>query len=488
MVPYYSFPLLNGMWKIIKKSLDYLIVEKHKSFLWMKWQFMVQFHNDRFWPYDYKFEREDCYFNETLQDRGSQQFPYKNQEFQNTEIFLENTSLLVCTGERNGLLIQNQAFIDIINLETEKKCRVNTSEVNLIYNESEKVIINAKISGVWKTLVLDLYSLDIIEERQETLLAFFKCIYQSETWKWYVLNYIKWENNKNTWYFLPQILYNVTIIPKQFNRKEFLIDESLNVWFTSSNILNYTQKANSSSFYPEYWKQKSANFPQNQKYILGKNERKKVITNFLFQILHQRMELYLIRIHGIVCIFLWLALWISCMYLYLKVNFDLFLWSLACIVPLVGLFFTIGYQSLFHWEVHNLKDYFLTRNQLNFLFVTVLVIMSIFEILLFFGKIFFLRIWVLLWYIYIEKMRLKNKEKPYIAQFIEYLSRFNVINIILFPLVFCLFFPIILTIFLKGILSKYEIHKLIPNGSLTGSFQQLDQTRFSNLTYELVQK
>jgi len=69
------------MWKIIKKSIEKVVVNKEKFSLWMKWEFKIEFANDSFWPYKYKFEREDCYFNDGLEDRGSLIFPLKNKKF-----------------------------------------------------------------------------------------------------------------------------------------------------------------------------------------------------------------------------------------------------------------------------------------------------------------------------------------------------------------------------------------------------------------------
>ena len=63
------------MWKIIKKTVEKITLNKEKFSLSMKWEFKIEFASDSFWPYKYKFEIEDCYFNDGLEDRGSAIFP-----------------------------------------------------------------------------------------------------------------------------------------------------------------------------------------------------------------------------------------------------------------------------------------------------------------------------------------------------------------------------------------------------------------------------
>ncbi len=122
------------MWKIIKEQVEQIKIKRDKFSLWMKWKFTIEFANDTFWPYDYKFAREDCYYQDWLQDRWSVAFPYKNKEFNNTEIFLETDDVIICTWERSNLSWEEKSFIDVINIKTEKKQRLYVEEVNLIYN------------------------------------------------------------------------------------------------------------------------------------------------------------------------------------------------------------------------------------------------------------------------------------------------------------------------------------------------------------------
>ena len=104
------------MWKIIKKSIEKIVLNKKKFSLWMKWEFKIEFANDSFWPYQYKFEREDCYYNDGLEDRWSVIFPLKNKKFDNIEIFIETDDIVVCIGERWNLSWGEKTFIDIKNL------------------------------------------------------------------------------------------------------------------------------------------------------------------------------------------------------------------------------------------------------------------------------------------------------------------------------------------------------------------------------------
>jgi len=69
----------------------------------MKGEFLIEFASDSFGPYEYKFEREDCYFSDGLNDRGTSIFPLKNSQFNNTEIFLETDDIIIATGERTSL-------------------------------------------------------------------------------------------------------------------------------------------------------------------------------------------------------------------------------------------------------------------------------------------------------------------------------------------------------------------------------------------------
>ena len=223
------------MWKIIKSDLETVQIKKEKFTLWMKWKFTIEFVNDTFGPYDYKFAREDCYYIDGLEDRWSVAFPLKNKEFQNTEIFLENDDIIICTWERTNLSGEAKSFIDVINIKTEKKQRIITDEVNLIYNSWKDIIINGNINGTFKTLTLDWETLEIKTEKEEKLVGFFKCLYNFTEWKWYVLDFIKnWETD-NDGYFQLWKIFVIQSEPKTFHREEFMVNQDINVWELSCN-------------------------------------------------------------------------------------------------------------------------------------------------------------------------------------------------------------------------------------------------------------
>ncbi len=217
------------MWKIIKKSIEKVVVNKEKFSLWMKWEFKIEFANDSFWPYKYKFEREDCYFNDGLEDRWTVVFPLKNKKFDNTEIFLETDDIVITIWERGSLMGGEKSFIDIINIKTEKKYRLFTDEINLIFNSEDKVIINAKEEWIFKTFVLDFNTMKKIEEIEEELQAFFKSVYNVKEKKWYLLDFQVGNENEQDeelkyqkWSFILQKV-SLSWIPKEFDRKKFIV-------------------------------------------------------------------------------------------------------------------------------------------------------------------------------------------------------------------------------------------------------------------------
>ena len=230
------------MWKVIKKQLEKVTLDKKKFSLWMKWEFSIEFANDSFGPYEYKFAREDCYFSDWLNDRGSVLFPLKNKRFDNTEIFLERDDIVITTGERGSLTWKSKNFIDVINLETEKKYRVVSDEVNLIYNDKENIVINFFDKGKWETLTLNALTLEVISHDKETLYAFFKCVFNVEKNNWKVLDFTPAsevetdiEKKYKSWYYnLWKV--SITWVPKAFDRKKFLVStdkKDIDVWENS---------------------------------------------------------------------------------------------------------------------------------------------------------------------------------------------------------------------------------------------------------------
>jgi hypothetical protein len=227
------------MGKIIKKSVDKVILNKEKFSLWMKWEFKIEFSNDSFGPYTFKFQREDCYFIDWLEDRWSSVFPIKNKAFKNTEIFLETNDIIIAVWERWSLLGWDKEFIDIINIKTEKKYRLFTDEVNLIYNTEKEIVLNALDDWKFKTIILDIDSLEEKEEKKEQLQAFFKSVYNVTKKKWYLLDFSIWDKNEKDeeekykiWFF-NLVETQLSGIPKEFDRKKFIVKTSnweIDVW------------------------------------------------------------------------------------------------------------------------------------------------------------------------------------------------------------------------------------------------------------------
>jgi len=226
------------MWKIVKKSLDKIELNRKKFRLWMKWEFKIDFTNDSFWPYNFVYWREDCYFNDGLEDRWTKIFPIRNKKFDNTEIFLETDDIVIAVWERWGLLWSEKEFIDIINIKTEKKYRLFTKEVNLIFNSEDKVIINAEDEWSFKTIVLDFLTMEKIDETLEELNAFFKVVYNSLTGEWFALDFSPAnlkddeELKYKSWFFILQKI-NVEGKPESFNRTKFTVSTdswNIDVW------------------------------------------------------------------------------------------------------------------------------------------------------------------------------------------------------------------------------------------------------------------
>lgn len=232
------------MWKIIKKSVEKIILNKTKFSLWMKWEFKIEFASDSFWPYNYKFQKEDCYFIDWLEDRWTLLFPLKNNFTNNTEIFLENDDIVIAIGKRWTLVWEDKNFIDIINIKTEKKYRLFTNNIGLIFNSKDKIIVNAVDEGEYKTLVLDMESMKKNEEHNEELQAFFKVVYNKTTNEWFCLDYSASDKNESdedkkykNWFFTLQ-QKNIKWIPKSFDRKKFEIKTDrwiIDVWERSKS-------------------------------------------------------------------------------------------------------------------------------------------------------------------------------------------------------------------------------------------------------------
>lgn len=257
------------MWKIIKQNEENLKIKRLDKLLSMKWQFMIEFINDNFGPYEYKFWKFDCYYDDWLEDRWSSIFPYKNKEFNNTEIFLETDDVIVCSGDRTNLSGIEKTFIDIINIKTEQKQRLFVEEVNLIYNWDFEIIINANFSWVWKTVILDEKTMEIKEEKEEKLLAFFKVIYNENEEKWYRLDF-DWEKYSLEWI---EKLGELKI--SEFDRKNFRLNKR-NVWWFSCEKIDV----------------RNLNFFNNQKYVMSEQLSRSLILSKAYSYITPRLNLF----------------------------------------------------------------------------------------------------------------------------------------------------------------------------------------------------
>jgi len=218
------------MWKIIKQQVDTVKIENKKFTLWMKWKFFIEFVSDRFGPYEYKFAKEDTYYSDGLQDRGSKIFPLKNKEFNNTELFFENDDIVVAVGKRWDLSGKEKYFVDLINLKTEKKYRIFTDEVSLIVLTDKWLLVNFNDNWVWKTIILNPETMEVVEEKEEKLDAFFKLIYNEKNHKWYVLDFVPEDNGKDNfddekfkhWVFILKEK-SIKWEPEKFDRENWQI-------------------------------------------------------------------------------------------------------------------------------------------------------------------------------------------------------------------------------------------------------------------------
>ncbi len=185
------------MWKIIKQQVETIQIKKKKFTLWMKWEFFIEFVSDRFGPYEYKYQRQDTYFSDGLQDRGAKIFPLKEKKFNNTEMFFENDDIVLAIGKRWGLSWDEKYFIDVINIKTEKKYRIFTEEISLVVLLEKWLLINFNDSGTWKSITLNPETLEEKETKEEKLYAFFKVIYDETANRWYKLDFLPIDKNKD---------------------------------------------------------------------------------------------------------------------------------------------------------------------------------------------------------------------------------------------------------------------------------------------------
>ncbi len=271
------------------------------------WKYKIEFTKDSFWPYEQKFGRKDCYYDDIINDRWSTKFPFKNKQFDNTEIFLETDDIIICTGERTNLSWTEKNFIDIINLKTEKKQRLYIEEVNLIYNAEKEIVVNANIKWIWKTIKLDQETIEIKEEKEEKLLAFFKVIYNENEDKWYRLD---WNWN---WYYLSELeienkleyFNQVVNLDNNFNESNIFYRDKLLWKFVFSILLNWKIIRYLREL--DLWKLSGSNFKidnltfiNSQNYFIWKKLRRKIIFNKYKPLITIIGWIYFIYIFGLI--------------------------------------------------------------------------------------------------------------------------------------------------------------------------------------------
>ncbi len=233
------------MWKIIKQQVETIQIEKKKFTLWMKWEFFIEFISDRFWPYEYKFQRQDTYFSDGLQDRGAKIFPLREKKFNNTELFYENNDIVLTIGKRWGLSWNERYFLDVINIKTEKKNRLFTEEVSLVVLLEKWLLLNFNDNGIWKSIVLDSETLEEKESKEEKLDAFFKIVYNENTQTWSKLDFIPSDKDKdnldeskyqNGYFKFEKI--DIDWKPESFDRKNWKVkldnEKEIDIWEKSN--------------------------------------------------------------------------------------------------------------------------------------------------------------------------------------------------------------------------------------------------------------
>lgn len=206
--------------------LGKIIVEESTNTIKTQGKFFIDFSNSKIGPYTHLYDREKLYYHEIIDERGSLDFPLKNAEFENSEIFLETDDIAICIWERWSISWGISQFIDIINLSNGNKNRFFTDEVNLIYNTETTVEIN--LVEKWKTIThsLDINSLEITSSIEENLVAFFKLIWNKTTGKYENLVFDSESNDAKKWFFKREKIEMLwfEISPERFDRKSFIIN------------------------------------------------------------------------------------------------------------------------------------------------------------------------------------------------------------------------------------------------------------------------
>lgn len=171
-------------------------------------EFRIEFSQSTFGPYTHLYTRENLYFDEEMNERGSYFFPLKDDTFDNTEMFIENDDIVICIGERGSFSGHAKRFIELVNLKTKNKYRFYPDTVSLMYNSKDEVIIYYKKWENYKKLSLDFKTLKKNSEKTQRLSAFFKLLYDHTNNQYKRLVYTPNSRSHKAWYFSEGVIEN----------------------------------------------------------------------------------------------------------------------------------------------------------------------------------------------------------------------------------------------------------------------------------------
>lgn len=154
------------------------------------------FWDTKMWPYGSLHFKENTFFNEEAWLRWWKNFPFfpKNNQ---TEIFLLDKNIILWCLERTNINGEKKKFIDIINVVTRSKYRLEVDEVFLIYNTQnfygKELVINYSYNNKHTTLYFDIETLNLRNKEIEYIECSFNQLEINGDIKF--LNYVWYDNN-----------------------------------------------------------------------------------------------------------------------------------------------------------------------------------------------------------------------------------------------------------------------------------------------------
>ena len=225
--------------------------------------------------------------------------------------------------------------------------------------------------------------------------------------------------------------------------------------------------------------EKSNNLLNSQNYILGKNEKNKVLTSFLGTEVLKKVLWKLWYFYFVIFLLWWIYLYI--------LNSSFILVSIS--------FFITWFFSFTNYKITNLKNYFYisNKNVWNILLIISLVFIIIVWIFIFFTNYFknnfpqlYLKYFIVFFFILIFFFIVIIESRK--IEFINYNWKLiNVINILLLPIIFPLWLLIYLIMYIFSTLQKYNITKYNPIKKSILNFIETNWI-FSNWLYEISKK